>query len=365
MTQGNTWAAKLNREQLYDACWIMGNSQITIELIQNNPYYSFLPIRFYNYGDWNYKEQYDLHSVGTYRDGFELCRDSDICSAKAFYAQRVWERGAKAVLEHYPDIEDCSIGEQKEDGIYPISFKYDIEEIANYQRNAMKCIIEDGFSIDEYLNMDYYIDGHRKNWFYSGVVGESYDEMYDLFYSTPHGEMPPVEIKHNVSFSYEECEKYYKTFDKRMLELGNQRRAYEFLAGRNNRLFISAEKADIPKLKELVRHGFSINEINQEGETAFSMIVSTLTKDHYLSDMDEAILDELIEYGANVNLIGVTPNSDYLILDAYCNGDTKLFKWLLRNGADLDMEIFFEGDRYESYTIRDWVEEHETHESDD
>ena len=101
----------------------------------------------------------------------------------------------------------------------------------------MKSLINDGFSIDEYISISYAEEERRKTWHYEGVVGYPRDELYEIFYKTPHGEALPIEYSKNVSFTYEECCEYYKEFDDKMLELGNQRKIYALEESKHQELF--------------------------------------------------------------------------------------------------------------------------------
>ena len=359
------WAQELNRQELYDSCWIMGNSSLIDRILRDNPYYSLLPLRFYNSGKWSYKENYDLHSVGTYRDGFELRRSSEISPSLAYFAQKLWEKAAETTYRKFPQIEECSFDKQDSDGIYPIVFRYDIDEVAQYQENEMRRLIDNGFSIDEHLSIEYNEDRWRKTWHYSGVVGESSAEISQMFYNTPHGEMLPVNSRKNVSYSYEECKPYYKTFSKRMLTIGNQRRAYSFFSKQNEPLFHAAHEKNSERLKELVHQGYSLNEINTDGDTVFSVFVNAVTNEQDLTEQGENTLNEFVNLGANINLFGVSVICEPLLFTAYLCHQHRLFEWLLTNGADIDLEIGYDEELFDrSYTINDWVNEHENDHDD-
>ena len=105
MNNSRCWTDGLSFREQYDACWIMGNYDETAKYIKEHPAFSLLPIRFYNDGDWNLKGLYNFSSVGTYRDGFELCRTSEICSSKIEFAYQLWEKAAALLVMEFPDIE--------------------------------------------------------------------------------------------------------------------------------------------------------------------------------------------------------------------------------------------------------------------
>ena len=117
MNNSRCWTDGLSFREQYDACWIMGNYDETAKYIKEHPAFSLLPIRFYNDGDWNLKGLYNFSSVGTYRDGFELCRTSEICSSKIEFAYQLWEKAAALLVMEFPDIEEISYGEQNENGV--------------------------------------------------------------------------------------------------------------------------------------------------------------------------------------------------------------------------------------------------------
>ena len=360
MKQKPTWAKNMSRVQLYDACWMMGNCVKIDNIIKENPFYSLLPIRFYNFGDWNYSEKYDLHSVGHYENGYELCKTSDICSSKAYFAQKLWELGAIRTLENYPDLENVAFESQSDDGIYPIRFRYNIDELTVRQRQIMLDIIDEGFTVDEYLKIEYSKEEGRKNWFYKGVVGYSYYDLFDIFYNTPYGESIPINYRKNVSYSYEECEEYYKTFDAHMLILGNQRRAYQYFSPENKELFEAAKSGSRETLAKLISKGYSLNEIDPMGDTAFSIFLNHLIPGDDVSNNDLLFLESIIEHNVNINLIGVTAEASPPVFKAFVYNNNRLFQWLIDKGADLNAQIHYDSnyDLDYSHTIADWIESH-------
>ena len=201
MNNSRCWTDGLSFRDQYDACWIMGNYNDAAKYIEEHPTFSLLPIRFYNDGDWNVKGFYGFSSVGTYCDGFELCRTSEICSSKIEFAYQLWEKAAAILVREFPDIEQFSYREQNENGVYPIKFRYDVSTVAARQKEIMKSLINEGLCIDEYINISYVEENRRKTWHYEGVVGHTRDELYEMFYKTPHGEAFPIEFKKNVSFT--------------------------------------------------------------------------------------------------------------------------------------------------------------------
>ena len=365
MTAKKTWSEGLSRETLYKLCWIMGITQEMEDTIRANPAWSLLPLRFYNHGVWDYCDYYDLHSVGTYENGFELCRDSRILSSKAYFAQKLWEKSTEELLKRYPEIVNITFNEQNEEGIYPIVFRYNINHLAAEHQMIMREMIDAGFHVDEYLKIDFEQEDGRKTWHYNGVVGLSRQEMDSVFYRTPHGEPLPIELRSNVSFPYEECAEYYQLFDEESLVLGNQRKAYQHYMMRNQELFDAIENKDYKHLKELVHNGFSMNEINAEGRTAFYDLIWTLLWEYEdkddITDKDEELLDFLFEYGVNVNLTGVHPNADIPLFEAVISHAHRLFSWLIDHGADLYAQISYDEwyDVNYSYSIYDWIRTHD------
>ena len=151
MERKNTWTHGLERKQLYNACWIMGITSELEEHFKTHPHWSLLPLRYYNFGRWDYRENYRLSSVGRYENGIELCKIGNICSTLAHFAQTLWEASAEIILERYPDIEKIRFANQTSEGIYPITFRYRAEEILAAQRQIMQGLIKDGFSVNEYI----------------------------------------------------------------------------------------------------------------------------------------------------------------------------------------------------------------------
>lgn len=354
------WANDMSFQDLYAVCWIMGNNSPAEKLFGISSFYSLLPIRFYNGGDWNYVGQYDLHSVGTYKDGYELCRSSNIRSSKAEFALKLWEASAEELLCECPDILELEFGDQNENGIYQIFSKYSYTFILERQKAIMNDMIARGFSVDEYMNITYSEENdgrNRKNWHYEGVVGLSEYELSEMFYKSPHGEKLPIDPKMNVKYSYDECEEYYKTFSEYELLLGNQRRAYAFYADKNKPIFDAVSKADLLKTQDLLNKGYYLNEINTYGETAFSILVSNLI-DEDLTDESKAILEKLLDSGANPSLFGVHPYVDSIIFYAAFDGQSKLVEWLLNSGVNPYIPIHLDYPFSDYENVIDWIEDH-------
>ena len=203
---------------------------------------------------------------------------------------------------------DIQFGEQADDGIYSISFKYDPDELSAAQTRIMRGLINNGFSIDEYLNQEYEETERRKIIRFNGVLDYSFDELYQIFHDTKFGKPLPISTRKNVRFTYEECEEYYKTFNERMLTLGNQRRAYKFFETRNRGLFEAAKTGNKKELRKMVNEGRSVNEIAPTGDTVFTLLLQYLidhNENRDINDEDERFLDYLYEAGLKVNLVGV------------------------------------------------------------
>ena len=359
MNNSRCWTDGLSFREQYDACWIMGNYNEAAKYIKDHPAYSLLPIRFYNDGDWNIKGLYNFSSVGTYRDGFELCRTSEICSSKIEFAYRLWEKAAEILVMEFPDIEEFSYGEQNENGVYPIKFRYDVSTVAARQKEIMKSLINDGFSIDEYIRISYTEEERRKTWHYEGIVGDSAEDLYGIFYKTPHGEALPIEFNKNVSFTYEECCEYYKEFDHKMLELGNQRKIYALEESKHKELFEWAENGDFNPIYQMSLKTPCLNIFNKHGETVFYLFAKAVLDDFYENDLSaetKKMFDILLSQGANISLAGVDECAYTLIKDAVIHQNIGLIEWLLENGADVDVYMHIDSLDCEVITLRDWLD---------
>ena len=202
----------------------------------------------------------------------------------------------------------------------------------------------------------------RINYHYYGVVGCPFDELHRIFHETRHGELLPVVTKKNVQFSYEECEEYYKTFDARMLTLGNQRRAYKYFEPQNHDLFEAVKTGNKDEITKMVIEGRSLNEISTSGNTAFSLLLQNMIhsgKTGDISDADVKLLDFLCNNHINVNLIGVDECANPPLFDALIENAERLIEWLLENGADTKAEVEYDDyiDKDSSFTIQDWIDE--------
>ena len=298
-----------------------------------------------------------------------MCKSARICSSRGFFAQRLWEESATIINDEYPGIMDIQFGEQADDGIYSISFKYDPDELSAAQTRIMRGLINNGFSIDEYLNQEYEETERRKIIRFNGVLDYSFDELYQIFHDTKFGKPLPISTRKNVRFTYEECEEYYKTFNERMLTLGNQRRAYKFFETRNRGLFEAAKTGNKKELRKMVNEGRSVNEIAPTGDTVFTLLLQYLidhNENRDINDEDERFLDYLYEAGLKVNLVGVDEVVDPPLFTAWLYRSKRLFEWLLGHGADINAEVGYDYDATKDYscTIQDWIDGHPEEEID-
>ena len=368
------WSRDLSRLQLYDACWIMGNYQESEKMIQENPVWPLLPVRNYHDGFVGSLQSHHLKtrfsSVGRYENGTEQCVSIDIASPLIFFTEKLWEESAKRILEDFPHITEIEFESQTEEGIYPISFRYDLEIIKKAQQRIMRDLIRNGFSVDEFLTLETEEKKGRKEIYYHGVIDCASEKLRDAVYGSNNGDPFSFPCRKNVSFSYEECEKSFKIFDERMLTLGNQRAAYRFFEPRNRPLFEAAKTGNKKVLRDLIEKGFSINEIDPSGNTAFSLFLQYFTyynETHDITYEDEKFLDYLYAHGANVDLFGVNEMADPPLFNAFIDRAERLFEWLTEHGADPSVQVCcddpFDNDR--SVTIQDRIDDRaEEHKGD-
>ncbi len=340
----------------------MGNETEYSEEISKNSAWALLPIRFYHHGFAGHSGIYDrFSSVGRYENGVELCKEVVICPSPVYFAKSLWERSVEIILKEFPHLTDIQFEMQNEEGVYPIVFPYSIEEIAEKQCWIMNNLIDSGFSINEYLIQKITESQGRRELCYRGVIECSREDLERVFYHTRYGEPLEVRQRRNVSFSYDECKQYFKTFDEKMMILGNQRAAYQALEPRNHALFEAASAGDKNTITKLIESGFSINEISPSGDTAFSLLLEHLIINNGTSDItedDEKYLEYLYQCGANVNLIGVDEMAEPPLFRAFLCHAERLFQWLLDHGANPNAEVDYDFP-YSidlSHTIKDWMD---------
>ncbi len=304
------WYEGLSWQEQYDCYWINGiiGKWDYLEEQRKYSFYSLLPLRFY-----------DRDNHGYYIKP-ESAEKGNKTSSRYVYAFELWKTSCKYILSAMPDIEKIEFGEQQPNGIYPIKFRYPVEEVLMCQKDTMKKLIENGFPFNS--------------------------------------EETAVMFKKDTHYSYEQCEEYYKIFDERILTIGNQQRNYY---SRNTNLDLAIKNKDIAEVKRIIKQGINLNEIYENGQTVFQnifyycMYPCPFADGSTLTDSDYAFLEEMVAMGANPGIYGNFEDS--LLNDAVTCRDNRLVKWLLEKGVNPNIHPFLD-DYYDApKSLLDWVYE--------
>ena len=347
------WYDGLTWQEQFDCYWISeGTSPYNRE--ENPPtYLSLLPIRFYNRPTFcnSVKLKYYERSCRSADRECDDCRTIRILHSRDAFAVQLWKRAAEIVAEEFPLIEQIQFGPQQFSGVYPITFPYSVAQVAARQEAVMRRMIEDGFSVEECVTLRCEEVPNGKRWIYEGVLGLPDDEFENLFSDLPFGELPPIGLNRQVCYSYDQCENYYKTFDERLLTLGNQYRNY----GRSDPTLESAiERWSFKEIKVNETNGQRLNEITKLGESVFSIVTTFCMDTENLNDAGLAFLDACVAMGANPAVYGITGKSP-LAAAAEWN-EHRLTEWLLKQGVNPNIHPFLD-DYYDAEgTLLDWIE---------
>lgn len=328
----------------YQACWIMGIIPGYEKHIAGTPFHTLLPIRFYDYGSWDYDEKtkFGLLSVGCYRDGIQNCMKSHVVLAEYLYAKRLWEEASMIIYKEFPEIENIVFEQQRSDGVYLINFRYDPSQIGKRQQEIMRQLIDDGFCIQEELSVRCEESNERKTWIYEGTLDCSFELLQNAFHRASYGQALPLVANRSVSFSYDTCEAYYHTFDRDLLELGNQRRWYAIEERKQKGLFEAARQGDYTGMCKLVETGYSLNAFDKSGTTAFTWFaLQQITREEPDNDRFKQ-WDHLIALGANPGLFGVNTDNESLLTNAILDKDVEAVRYLLDIGVNPNYYIYLD-----------------------
>ena len=338
-TDGLTWQDK-------HFCYLI---DIDVRSAKDYSLYSLLPVRYA--GDFKSLDGAPFYSCDRSDSGAEIHREFRLCNSLDYYSSVLWEKSAELILKEFQDIEKIRFGKQGFDGVYPIEFRYPVALIEKRQKEIMQELIDGGFSIDESIRTSVEENGKVKTIRYFCVADLTYREAERIFNSTPCGQDPPIELRKNISYSYEACSNDFLTFSERLLECGNQRRCYR---ERNKDLNAAIKGKRLDEVKRLIRKGDSLNEISKDGESVFTAIVK-YCMDIYdgITDRDIEYLDELVEMGANPGVFGGF--EDDLLTVAITHRQNLLVKWLLDKGVNPNQHPFPDDAFEASTTLLDWV----------
>ena len=347
------WTDGLTWQEQFDCYWIAKGTS-PYEKDENPPtFLSLLPIRFYNHTTSCYGvnlHYYQLPPRSGNSDSDDV-RTFRILHSREVFALELWKRAAQIVADEFPLLENLQFGEQQFDGVYPITFQYPVEQVAARQEAIMRKLIDDGFSIEESLAVRCEETEHGKRWTYEGIVSLSEEEMKELFSDLPYGDLPAIRWNKQIRYPYEACEAYYKSFDARILTLGNQYRKYECS---DSALEAAIERMDFKGIKLDEKDGRRLNEITKFGDSVFSDVTCFRIDAENLNEAVIAFLDACVAAGANPAVYGIT--GDSVLVDAAEWNEHRMTEWLLKQGVDLNIHPFLD-DYYDAeHTLLDWID---------
>lgn len=278
---------------------------------------------------------------------------------KFAFAEKVYHKAAELLFEKYLDIEEFEFGRQKENGVFPIEWKYPPADLKKEIFDIIKKLIEDGFSIKESIKCTEI----RENAIEFRGVFDYDDEYVQLFENNRYDVIADKFRKREYRYSFEDCLPYYVEIDDSLLKLGNQQRIYNTTYEQNKPLFEAAKAGDIDKLCELAKEGYNLNAIDNRGRTPFGEYVEWFYWNNleFHGKFPEKLKEDmeiLIALGANPAIFGVTNDFEYPLQSACVVADVGAVKFLLKKGVNPNMYMYTDDYYEKDTTLFNWVKWH-------
>lgn len=351
----------------YDRQYVACNIILSYKYISKE---SLLPVRF--------KHDLTLYNKGYQTDFFWPHNVYEVENAhgpkhivKAYetelaFAEKVYHQAAEVLFEKHPDIEEFEFGQQMDNGLYPIDWKYPPARLKEELLDIIRKLIEDGFSIKEFIKCTEI----RENTIEFTGVFDYDDEYVNLFKNNRYDVIPDKFKEREYSYTFEECLPYYVEIDDDLLELGNQQRIYSMTYEHNKPLFKAAKTGDIDRLCALAKEGYNLNAIDNGGRTPFFEYVDLFywnNPEFYNIFPDELKedMERMIALGANPAIFGVTNNFEYPLQSACEVSNVGVVKFLLEKGVNPNMYMFTDSYCDEDVTLFDWVKRHSSEYDDE
>lgn len=352
-----------NYSDQHNACYIW-------ECEKDKPNRSLLPVRLYIDGDYFHLEDEEFgEGLETYHDCF-LVRKRDtlfvedilyklhICiqSAEYVFAKMLYDKSSEILFTEFPNIENISYGEQKENGIYPIKWNIPYDVLINRQLEIMQELLDNGMFLDEKLEETEDSDNPNKftHIYLDGILDGDPDDVIDAIKNTKREDYLKNFGNKRLTYTLDECMKYYKIFTEDILELGNQKRVYCIIEEQNRDLFEAARRLDAKTLLEYACNGRNLNAICTNGNSVFSEYLNRIIDDagnpESATEFCEKDVQALVDAGANPALYGVDDIFHPPINNALVRGETEIVKFLLNNNVNPDLFGTID-EKYESETL--------------
>ena len=325
------WASEYSDfKSQYEACSIM---------IKQNNFYTVLPVRLdedvcpYLGARWGFS-----FNVNKFYGGKGFWRHvSCIQNSRFAFAKKLYLESAIQLMTEYPDMEDITFGTRRENGVYPVRWRYSPAELKRRMYEIMERKLFDGFYIDEFIRVEFEDTVDSKNYKFYGVLDMERAEMEKLLYTHDQEYIKSIYLKKGLRYTLEECKEFFREYGDDILELGNQPRAYVDSYRANAKLFEVAKCGDFETMVDIVRMGGDLNAMDREGNTPFyyfakGMISPVRNGAFPLFDVDK--LDMLISLGANPSLYGIGVNARGSLAEASGCGNLQAVKYFLGKGVD-------------------------------
>lgn len=324
---------------------------------------SLLPVRFkYDLTLYNRGKQVEFflpHNVYEVENAYGPKHVVMSYGTEYAFAESVYQKAAELLFEKYPDIEDFDVGQQKENGLYPIEWKYQPADLKKELFEIIKKLIENGFSIKESIKCTEI----RENAIEFRGVFDYDDEYVKLFKNNRYDAIADMFREREYRYSFEDCLPYYVEIDDSLLKLGNQQRIYITTYEQNKPLFEAAKAGDIDRLCALAEEGYNLNTIDKYGHTPFFEYVELFFWNNpevhgKFSEKLREDMERLVALGANPAVFGVTNDFESPLQSACVVADVEVVKFLLEKGVNPNMYMYTDDYYEKDTTLFDWVKWH-------
>ena len=326
------WASEYSDfKSQYEACSIM---------IKQSDVYTLLPVRLdedvcpYLSARWCFS----LTVNRIYGGGGIWRHKSYIQNAKYAFAKKLYLESVVQLITEYPDIEEISFGRRRNNGIYPINWRYAPALLGKRLYEIMERKLDEGFYIDEFVRIEFEESGSSHSYKFYGVLDMEKNELEHLLYSHSADYIKEIHLHRGIRYTLDECKKYFREFSDDILMLGNQPRAYAKFYCENAELFEAAINGDFDRMVQLAENGGDLNAMDEEGNTPFAYFAFGMIRpydgEETFPEFRADMLDKLIMLGANPAFYGIGTSARGPLAEASKYGNLTAVKYLLSKGVD-------------------------------
>ena len=218
---------------------------------------------------------------------------------------------------------------------------YDV--LLSRQLEIMKGLLDSGMYLDETLEETEDKDEFAPfpTVYLKGTLEGDFFDIIDVLKETARKDYLKVFGKKRLTYTLEECMKFYKIFPEEILGLGNQKRVYRIIEEQNRDMFDAAVNLDAAKLLTFVETGRNLNDICEDGNTVFSKYLNGIISGKGYPNSTSVFCEEdaqaLVDAGANPALYGVDDDFEFPLNNALRCEQTDIVEFLLKNKVNPNM----------------------------